>query len=238
MKVVSQIRTEIEEHGVFESLEIAPREFCKIYDLVQLEYAEKLKAMLPQHAGSFLLRDYMQVENQIDHGTAWPKISRCLSREKVDKLCETDTFKNLSNLLGPITISDEEKLGYGNVYFRLVRPNQAADIGPLHADAWFWEIQKLNTKPRVKIWIPLITANQNAFTYIPGSHKSTDYDYVVEERSGGLKPKIVTEARNIPKVNFGSRLGSAIIFHDKLIHGGIGISDHLRVSVEFTILLD
>ena len=68
----------------------------------------------------------------------------------------------LKSFFGEISISDEENLGYGNIYWRLVRPNEFSDIGPIHRDSWFWELNKNFPRPnfpfqRIKVWIAIET---------------------------------------------------------------------------------
>ena len=43
-------------------------------------------------------------------------------------------------MFGKFSISDENKLGYGELVWRLVRPNKKDDVGPIHCDKWFWDL--------------------------------------------------------------------------------------------------
>ena len=90
---------------------------------------------------------------------------------------ESSFMKKLGDLYHSLEITDEEKLGYGNIYWRIVRPNQVNDIGALHRDAWFWEIDKTQYLPkykfkRLKTWISIYTKiGENGLLVIPKSHK-------------------------------------------------------------------
>ena len=79
------------------------------------------------------------------------KCNRILPKEFIEWLSTTNFANKLKEKIGEYRISDEEGLGYPNVYWRLVRPNNKADVGPLHCDAWFWEINNnYNEKSGIK----------------------------------------------------------------------------------------
>ena len=72
---------------------------------------------------------------------------------------------------------------------------------------------------------------------IPDSHLQ-DWSYHEDRRDGILKPKIqVSETELCPQI-FPTQPGDALVFHDKLLHGGALSRGNLtRVSLEFTLFV-
>ena len=142
------------------------------------------------------------------------------------------------NVIDGDFVTDEEGLGYENIYWRLVRRNTASDVGPIHADRWFWELGKNlfpNSHARVKVWIPLIQDDENpSLMILPESHqKDFKYDCYVDPL-GKKKPIFTDDSVSRAMVTAPVRVGEAIIFHDSLLHGG-KVTDSYRVSLEFTL---
>lgn len=121
-----------------------------------------------------------------------------------------------------------------------MRPNQPSDVGPLHADSWFWELGQMPIPldhHRVKVWTAIFCEpGLNGFRYVPGSHKQK-YPYYGELRFGLLKPQSDLVEDELEIRDFVSQPGDVIVFHDNLIHGGIRGSGSTRVSLEFTIFV-
>ena len=69
---------------------------------------------------------------------------------------------------------------------------------------------------------------------------SNEYEYIGVEKHGFIKPQITTPQEILDsraKIHNGVP-GNAIIFHDRLIHGGKIGGELTRVSLEFTILVE
>ncbi len=141
-------------------------------------------------------------------------------------------------------ITDEENVGRGEIYFRLCRPLPFLDIGPLHADAWFWElghgsmpVVDFETQ-RVKLWFCLESEEEKTgFKYVPGSHKNI-YDYGGELRGGFIKPTFDEANYDLDIRSLTGGAGKFIIFNDRLLHGGEALYSGTRVSVELTLVID
>jgi hypothetical protein len=135
-------------------------------------------------------------------------------------------------------LTDEENLGYGNIYWRLVRKNSPSDVGPIHADRWFWDLAGTSfpsSHTRIKVWIPLLQDDSNpSLQILPGSQKK-EYKYGFTIDSFRKKKPLLKDA-DIDRAMIVSpvRIGEAIVFHDSLLHGGRVTSSN-RVSIEFTI---
>lgn len=187
---------------------------------------------------NFELYEYHKYcKNDELHATSWGKHKRILHKNSINKIKKTEIFFHLKNIFGDFKISDEENLGYENFIFRLVRPLKKNDIGPVHADYWFWDLnnyKKINKNEyRVKIWIPIYCKGENGLVLIPGSHKKK-HKYNFKIINNVKKPIFSTELK-IKKFDFSNK--NIAIFHDKLLHGGkINESKSTRVSLEFTII--
>jgi hypothetical protein len=138
-------------------------------------------------------------------------------------------------------ITDEENLGYSNLYWRCVRANASGDVGSIHADKWFWDLGHGSIPKgytRVKTWIPLLQEpGVCGLQILPRSHlENFDYDYKIGN-DGKKRPQLINEAGIKHRMqSAGVDVGSAIIFNDRLLHGGISTGS-LRISIEWTTCL-
>ncbi len=135
-------------------------------------------------------------------------------------------------------VTDEEQLGYENIYWRIVRRRSASDVGPIHADRWFWDLGNAffpTSHVRVKVWIPLIQDDLNpSLMVLPGSQgKQYSYDFK-SDSLGKRKPVFRNSGIPAAMVTAPVRVGQAVIFNDSLLHGG-KVTDKNRLSLEFTI---
>ena len=141
-----------------------------------------------------------------------------------------------------IFVSDEENIGHPNIYWRLVRPGSAADVGPVHADHWFWDLGHGSIPPdyrRVKMWIPLRQDPLHVGLSIgPGTHRMHfDYDKVFKD--GKFKPVFDRAPVDHLLIPAPVSVGQAVVFHDRLLHGGEVSPEQLRLSMELTwVMLD
>ena len=193
------------------------------------------------------IENYHLISHLIDHNTAWPKLARCLSQSNVEIIKRSNFFDTIRSIFGPVSIS---KLTFGNdcdlsreeIYWRLVRPNVSEDVGTLHADSWFHAA--LNSygsaipenSRTVKVWVPIFCEpGYNGLLVVDNSnHRDWSYDIVVSNNMSypRLNEKVNPKLLSTPP-------GRAIIFGDKLIHGGaINLGSTTRVSVEITLILE
>ena len=138
-------------------------------------------------------------------------------------------------------ITDEERLGYPNLYWRCVRPNARSDVGSIHADKWFWDLGHGSTPTgftRVKTWLPLLQqAGVYGLQILPYSHlENFEYDYKVG-LDGKKRPLLINEGKVKEKMQSAAvDVGDAIVFNDRLLHGGVSTGS-LRISIEWTTCL-
>ena len=190
------------------------------------------------------IQEYHKISHLLKHSEIWSKSSRVLPEEFAHWFMKSDFASSLSDKYGEFYISDEDNLGWPNIYWRLVRPEEKGDIGPLHRDSWFWELNDDFPTPkydfyRLKVWLPIFTEmGLNGLRLEPYSQKRTDIKWKGEQRHGINKPTLIS-----PPSEFNTKLidaipGNSIVFNDKLIHGGaLNQGSKCRVSVEFTMII-
>jgi len=156
----------------------------------------------------------------------------------------TTSMKQLRYLLRWSRTSDELKLGRGNYYWRLTRPEAGNDVGPMHRDAWFWDLNDdfghdMTGLERIKVWIAIETApGRNGLLVQPGSHLRDDIQWNSRRSGGIVKPVLATQLNPSSLVLLSPPPGHGVIFHDRLLHGGAPNSaDRCRCSLEFTFLV-
>lgn len=134
-------------------------------------------------------------------------------------------------------VTDEESLGFPNIYWRLVRANSPTDVGPVHADRWFWDLGHgfiPQGYKRVKVWMPLIQDDKHpSLMILPGSHKE-EFAYDFREDAFGKRKPLFKNKEAIDRLIVAPvKVGQAIVFNDNLLHGG-RVSNLDRVSLEWT----
>src|SRR3990167_10922376 len=243
------INTEIDEklpsgEGYYLGLSLQEKELNLIRSLIKTQRIDNIKRAEPLHWKTFFdrgIEKYHELSHLVNHALIWPKVNRVLPKMAVDLIRSTSFIKALENTYGQFEISDEENLGREEIYWRLVRPNESDDVGPLHADAWFWELDHGATPKnvtRVKVWIAIYCeSGLNGLRVVPCSQKR-EWQYHGEYRDGFSKPQIDVNEKDLPIQLVFTKPGDAIIFHDKLLHGGaINRGKNTRVSIEFTLFV-
>ena len=230
--------------GLSLDLSLEKKELANLRQLIHDQWLERIKTFYPEFVNRFEelgMERYHEASNLLDHGSLWPKEARILPQSAVLKLRKMRFIDQLEDYFGPFEISDEDNVGREEIYWRLVRPNEKNDIGPLHADAWFWDLghgTTPNNVVRVKVWIAVyVDPGLSGFVYIPESHLK-EWPYHGEMKTGVNKPVIDVSEDSLNPLLLNSEPGDAIIFHDRLLHGGaISEGDHTRVSLEFTMFV-
>jgi hypothetical protein len=220
-------------------------ELSLIREAIKIQWLYRLQLLAPKHVRRFNetgLSEYHKLSHLLDHAAAWPKTARVFPREVISELRNRPFFKALEAEFGKFELSDEENFGWENLYWRLVRPGPS-DVGPIHSDSWFWDLGhgQMPEYPceRVKIWIAIYTApGKNGLLVIPGSHTRTDWKWHSEEKAGLKKPVFDEKLEELDLHLVETHPGQAVVFHDKLLHGGAeNLADTCRVSIELTMLV-
>lgn len=210
-----------------------------MFQLQSIGHANKLMSLV-NGLEYYHLADF----NNFDHAKIWGKNARVLGPNFVKWFKKSRFWQKLVVLFGDIEISDEDRYGWPNIYWRLVRPYVKSDVGPLHRDSWFWELNKdtfLTPEypfKRIKVWIPIIIEEgKNGLLVSPKSHQRFDIEWHGEHKQGKMKPILDTELSSINTILLDTKPAQAVIFDDDLMHGGaLNNGDTTRVSIEFTIL--
>ena len=231
--------------GRYLGLRFTDSELSRVVQLIEQQWLVRIEQIAPQHVEAFAkvgVGHYHEVAHLIDHVTAWPKKERILSQQAVNEIRQMSIMQALEREYGKFKISDEEHVGREELYWRLVRPNYANDVGPLHADHWFHvldpDFEIAADEKTVKVWTAIsVEPGVSGFRYVLGSH-TKDWPHHSEFRDGSMKPQIDFDENSVPLEVFRSRPGEAIIFHENLLHGGIKHQGQLtRVSIEWTIIV-
>lgn len=185
---------------------------------------------------------YHKISHQVEHNKIWPVKSRALPKEKYNLFLKSNLVKKLNEIFGTSSISYKNNPRYGELVWRLVRPNQTNDVGPIHCDKWFWDLNPSHYVPegceRVKCWISLWCDNKNGLQVYPKSQLK-NFKYKSEQRHGYVKP-VFDKSDIISHMQKQNCVpGTAVIFNDKLLHGGVvNEGSETRVSIEFTMFVD
>ena len=212
-----------------------------LQNLVRNIPADKINDINSHLEKNFAPNHYHEISYLLDHSKTWPKPERVLPEAFYKWFLKCSFMNKLREIYNIVEITDEEKLGYGNIYWRIVRPKQPNDIGALHRDSWFWEIDKEQYLPsykfkRIKTWISINTkVGENGLLVVPKSHKIKNLSWHKKEKDGRIKPilsdnNLIDTKKLLPLMS-----NTAVLFDDNLVHGGALNSDEqTRVSLEFT----
>ena len=245
-KIISQIN---ENPGYSVNSFLNIREFEIIKDTIYSQWRENINCNNPEiiktiENKNLDIKNYHEISQKLNHSDLWGKRSRILPYEFYKNFKNSLFFAKLKNIFGDIEISDEENLGFGNIYWRLVRPFAKADVGPLHRDSWFWELNDNFSKPnysfsRIKVWIAIETEEGKSGLLVESnSHKRNDLNWKGTFRDGIMKPELLDKPENFNVHLVNIKPGDCILFNDNLLHGGaLNTGLFTRVSTEFTILL-
>jgi len=185
-----------------------------------------------------MLKDYCAAPEV--HASLKAKVKRTLPLHVVNGLLSAGLHELLSLFSSEYLITDEENYGFPNIYFRVVRPSSPSDIGTLHADSWFWKINNWHIPynyERTKLWFPLsIESGLSGLRMVPLSHKHPVPYRSKTDLEGKSRP-VIDQFDESKALLLDTPLGSAVFFHDNVIHGGaLNLGRSLRISIEMTIL--
>ena len=233
------------EAGVTTRLRISMSELAEFRGLITEHWLSRIgehyPASLVDEFRAAGMENYHRLADRVDHKGLWPKKARLLPSEAVARIRAMDFMQILAGEFGPFGISNEEEIYPEEIYWRIVRPQMKSDVGPLHADAWFWSLGHGMTPPetvRVKVWIPFYCeAGMNGLKVLPGSHRQ-NWPYHGEMRDGVVKPQGDFDEQTVPMELLAIAPGTLVVFNDRLLHGGaVNAGSTTRVSAEFTMFV-
>ena len=227
--------------GYATNLELSKNDLEAMRSLVVSRYIDLLSSSCPDIEPSAVNHGpqyYHNINLGDRHKEVFCKSNRMLSNDLTD-FKQLDFYKRLKSVFGDGLGADEELILASEFYWRIIRPNEPTDVGPIHADSWFWTLQDIKPpdgKTRVKVWFSLFSEpGKSGLMYLEGSHLMA-YEYSGEIRDGLLKPQPSFDSHSLPMVVFDGPPGQAFIFNEDLLHGGLVGGDLTRVSIEFYLV--
>lgn len=227
-------------------LRFTPAELEELRSIVTNRWLGVLQEICPELVPEFKelgLAYYHKLSHKIEHSKIWGKSARMLPKVETDKILQMDFFKKvLPSVLGSYDIADFEGRGFEELTWRLVRPNEPQDIGPIHKDVWFTDLannQFPETKDRVTIWTSLYTEpGLSGLLVVPWS-QDKEFPFHIEERFGLQKPVLDVRDEDLDIEICETVPGDVIMFNPRMLHGGaLNRGTKCRVSLELTGLFD
>lgn len=181
------------------------------------------------------IQNYHTLRLPFDHGSFWHKSKRTLPVETLPAWERLGFFRRLKAALPSAAIYHDDLM------WRVVRPNEPSDIGPVHADKWFWDAGNGSIPAdydRVKVWVAVFTEpGKNGLTVKPYSHTSDKWKHHFEFKHGKMKPVLDESPEELGMELLPLAAGEMVLFHDALLHGGaLNLGTTCRVSVEVTVI--
>lgn len=212
-------------------------ELARVRGLVTAQYLEQLAiadAGLIPRAIVAGIHQYHTLPISFDHGAFWTKERRVLPTTAAAVFADMGFFRRIREHLPTADVYADDLM------WRVVRPGQPGDVGPVHADKWFWDAGNGSIpadRERFKIWIALYTEpGLNGLCVKPGSHKSDQWRRHFESRHGKLKPVLDESVEELKMELLPLEPGGLVMFHDELLHGGVvNRGAACRVSIELTV---
>jgi hypothetical protein len=223
--------------GYFLDQRLTDQELDTLRQMITAQYLGRLRTIDPQlavEADRIGIANYHLLQDRLDHASAWPKQVRILPASEVPVIQRMGFCQAIAAEYGEISIYGED------LTWRLVRPHAADDVGPVHADRWFWDFGN-GVIPagwdRFKIWIPIhAEPGLNGLSVKPYSHLRDDWKRHSDVRHGKPKPILDENVADLHMQLLPLSPGQMVMFHDALLHGGaVNVGTRCRVSLEMTI---
>jgi hypothetical protein len=237
--------------GYSSDLQLEPHELAMFRSAISEQWLSVIESHHPDLVEQFQrvgIQNYHEISHLIDHEKMWPKENRCLPLHSCKKIKALPFLRTLKNEFGDFELADvfygdTHVAGREEIYWRLVRPAAATDVGSLHADKWFHEVMSMGDRafPRgrstVKVWIPIYSVpGKNGLMIVPNSHQR-DYRYHAVPGMGGMKPHIDEDVANLGAELMLTDPGRMLIFNEGTLHGGaVNRGGETRVSAEITMV--
>ena len=224
---MGQCRREIEHgKGFFTSFALSEQELKMVRGLVEDHWRCTLLRANPDLANTLRtlpIDRYHEISHQVDHKATWDKKARILPLAAANLISQTSLFAYLRSEFGDFEVVDDEGSGYGEIYWRLVRPDEQ-DVGPIHADCWFWRLGHGDPPSpgqfRIKVWLALWCQPGRAGLKVVAESQKRDWPFYGETRDGFVKPQTDLKESDLDTFLVPTNPGEAIFFSDFLLHGG------------------
>jgi hypothetical protein len=224
--------------GYYLGCKLTPGELAAVYRMITRQYLDRMAELAPElveRAAAVGIENYHTLPIPFDHARSWPKAARLLPADTLPVFQRLEFFRRVEEDFGPVQISPEDLM------WRLVRPGQPGDVGPIHLDKWFWDVGHGSMPEgydRFKIWVAICTEpGANGLLVKPFSQKMSGWSHHFEMRDGILKPTLDEKEEDLDMQLLPLQPGEMILFHDALLHGGaVNRGSRCRVSIEMTVL--
>ncbi len=233
-----RLKNTIENEIGFRIFKTNKDDIINIKNLIQESFSKTLKEHKIKQC---FIDDYhkLKINDQL-HKKIWTRKNRVASSKLINYLKKKSyIFKVLKKEFGKIEFSKKVDNKKADSYWRLVRPNKKKDVGPIHADEWFWNANKWDipkNKKVFKVWMLLSNKLDKGLSVIPNSHIKKDWVYKRIFRDGIFKPKFAEDKNSYKIMNLKTPKGRILIFNYGLLHSGlINKSNETRISLEFSL---
>jgi hypothetical protein len=228
----------IEEKIGYSIFKTTKNDINSIKNLIQESFNKTLKR---NHIQTCPIDNYHKLKiNNLLHKKMWTRKNRIAPKQLVNYLeNKSNIFNVLEEEFGELVFSKKVDKKKPDIYWRLVRPNKKSDVGPIHADEWFWSSNNWKTpknKKVLKVWMLLSDNLSKGLSIIPNSFKKKDWIYKKEYKDDIFKP-IFNKKKNLYKIkSLTTPKGQILIFNYGLLHAGlINKSNNTRISLEFSL---
>lgn len=211
-------------------------ELVAVRAMVHDQYLAGLRAVAPEFVGPAAttgIDRYHTLPIRFDHDLHWSKTRRTLSGSTVPAFESMGFFRRIRAMLPSAQVYPDDLM------WRIVRPGQPGDVGPVHADKWFWDAGNGSipaNRDRLKVWIALYTEpGLNGLCVKPHSQLTNHWKHHFEFKHGRSKPVLDEDESALNMQLLPLKSGEMVLFHDGLLHGGVvNRGQACRVSLELT----
>lgn len=229
---------EINDGKGFDIDALTADELAQVRGMITAQYLGHLGAVAPkltEPAATVGIDKYHTLPIEFDHGSYWSKDKRVLGANTLSTFSGMGFFRRIREHLPSAEIYHDDLM------WRVVRPNEPSDVGPVHADKWFWDAGNgaiPTGYDRFKIWVAVFTEpGLNGLCIKPHSHTSDRWKHHFEFKHGKMKPVLDETPEQLDMELLPLRSGEMVLFHDALLHGGVvNRGTTCRVSIELTVL--
>ena len=233
-----RLRNTIEKKIGYRIFRTNKSEINYIKSLIQESFSKTLKK---NNLKVCLIDNYhkLKISDKM-HKRIWTRKNRIASDKLIYYLKNKSfIFKVLKKEFGEVKFSQKVDKKNPDSYWRLVRPNKFNDVGPIHADEWFWEANKWKfpkNKKIFKVWMLLSNNLDKGLCVIPSSHIKKNWIYKKVHKDGIFKPIFNKEKNSYKIKKLNTPKGKILIFNYGLLHSGlINKSKETRISLEFSL---
>ena len=231
-------------------VKLQPDELAELRRMTTHSWLDVIRGVAPDSVNRFQelgIDRYHDLAHLLDHAHLWTTHARTFESSQVDVIGSFGIFDMLRREFPECTIISAMPpygdLGRPRINWRLVRPGDGTDLGPVHADYWFdavldgWRDEP-GPDVKLKIWIPIfLEPGATGFAYVPGSHLRQYPFRRVHIGDGLFKPNLPETELDQPLQTLPTPPGTAVMFNYNLVHRGANSSQatRTRVSMELTM---